>query len=742
MRPCTPGLRMEIRFQCRQCETRLEVDIGSAGMEIICPNCGTPQVVPRRGLGPGTVVGGGQIIRLIGRGGMGEVYLARQRSLDRLVALKVLSRYLAPSPEATERFVREMRLMARLEHPYLVTAYEGGEDSGVVYLAMAYVRGSSLHERVRTYGPLSEGEALAIGRKVATALQYAWQEMRLLHRDIKPSNILIDVHGEPKLTDLGLAKCLGQSESQTLSGSVLGTPNYMSPEQAEGREDLDVRSDIYSLGATLYTAVTGEIPYQAGSLVEVLRRAATEPLPDPRTYAPRLTPEFVELLGLLLARDRRQRPADWAQAIAAFDRLLVRYPGALGALPVAEMEPASGSPAATPWAPSGWPARVMLGAGIAAALALGVAAGRWWTRHGSNADETSPERAPLHAPRPDASADSIADSTKTLPPDRSPAPLPSDPRDEDFHAPGRPPLSPEQRRRIARLWGETRDYVRAQPDDPEGQLARLRRLVEIASNSPLARQIETWITESRLQERADRRRLERELRQLADGAIATGRFDEAIERIEREAGGPHAAELGALCNDLLARLRAEQAAARRREVEQRRDAAIERAAEAAARGQWAAAREVLVSAKSDTDLSSELRAPLDEAIALLDEAAGWPAAVLASFLAQRGQQIAVEFVNGRTETLQIHSVKDSSVVGRRILREGFIERPFAPGELSWRERLSRAGPKPPSVRAFLEGCWHLEAGDRAAAAAAFGASHTALGTALQRRLYLAERGSS
>ncbi|MCX7818716.1 MAG: serine/threonine protein kinase [Kiritimatiellae bacterium] len=730
---------MEIRFECRQCQTRLEVDVESAGTVISCPNCGESQTVPRRGLGPGTVVGGFQIIRLIGRGGMGEVYLARQRSLDRLVALKVLSRYLAPSPEAAERFIREMRLMARLEHPYLVTAYEGGEDSGVVYLAMAYVRGSSLHERVRTHGPLSEGEALAIGRKVASALQYAWQEMRLLHRDIKPSNILLDAHGEPKLADLGLAKCLGQSEAQTLSGAVLGTPNYMSPEQAEGREDLDVRSDIYSLGATLYTAVTGEIPYQAASLVEVLRRAATEPLPDPRTFAPRLSAEFVELLGQLLARDRRQRPADWAEAIAAFDRLLVRYPGALGALPAAEVVPAAGGEGSR-WSRATWPVRVLVGGAIAASLVLGVATGHWWTRRRPSHSEGTEPALPTEPAIPVAGEPAPpADQPPTA--SAAPAPPLPAPREEDFHAPGRPPLTMEQRRRLARLWGEAREYLRSRPDDPEGQLARFRRIVELAPNSPVARQVEKWIADSGLEQRVRRRQLEREMRRLTDEAIASGRIAEAIEQIERAAAGPHAAETAALREELLRRLRGELEAVRRRELERRRDAAIDTAADAALRGQWAAAQAALATELASPDLAAEQRAPLEEAAALIAEATGWPAAVLASFRSQRGQQIAIEFRDGRTETLQIHSVQESAVVARRILPEGFIERTFTPAELSWRERLSRAGPKSPAVRAFLEGCWLLEDGDRENAAAAFSASRTALGAALQRRLTSAPPGA-
>lgn len=735
---------MEIRFQCRQCETRLEVDIESAGAEITCPNCGTSQIVPRRGLGPGTVVGGFQIIRLIGRGGMGEVYLARQRSLDRLVALKVLSRYLAPSTEAAERFVREMRLMARLEHPYLVTAYEGGEDGGVVYLAMAYVRGSSLHERIRTHGPLSEGEALAIGRKVATALQYAWQEMRLLHRDVKPSNILLDAHGEPKLTDLGLAKCLGQNEGQTLSGAVLGTPNYMSPEQAEGRQDVDVRSDIYSLGATLYTAVTGEIPYQANSVVEVLRRAATEPLPDPRTYAPRLSPEFVELLGLLLARDRRERPADWSQAIVAFDRLLVRFPGALGALPAAEVAAETVHFPSARWARSGWPLWMAMGMGIVIALILGGVTGQWWVRRGATLAEDGEKMdsvQPVTLPSSSLSASVPVSESGHAERPSSVLPLPS-PRDEDFHAPGRPPLTWEQRRRLARMWSEVREYLRTHPDDPEGQMARLRRFLEQAPNSPMARQIETWIAESRLEERVSHRRLERELRTITEEALATGRIAEAIERIEREAAGPHGVGLGTLCNELLTHLRSEQESLMRRQFEQRRDAILERAAEALVRGQWTAAREALVAARAEANLPSDLEAPLAEATTLLDEVIGWPAAVMASFRAQRGQQIVIEFSDGHTETLQIHSVRDSSVVGRRILPEGFIERTFVPTELSRRERLSRMGPKPPSVRAFLEGCWYLEAGDRIAAASAFGTSSTLFGTVLRRYLSGGSVGSS
>ena len=317
---------MLITFDCPVCKSQLQTDSEHVGLQVSCGQCGKLVKVPRRGLEPGAVVGGFRIEALLGRGGMGEIYLARQLSMDRLVALKILPSHLNSRPKLAERFINEVRLQARLEHPNIVTAYEAGDDNGVLYLAMAYVRGESLEARIAKRGALEEKVALRMARKLAGALAYAWNEHRLLHRDIKPANILLDSAGEPKLVDMGLAKSLADGGDLTLPGTLLGSPNYMSPEQAECSGELDARSDIYSLGATLYHALTTKIPFGGSSMMDTLRKQATESLPDPRTFNPALSESCVQLLESMLAKQPGQRHSDWETLISEIDRVLAEQP--------------------------------------------------------------------------------------------------------------------------------------------------------------------------------------------------------------------------------------------------------------------------------------------------------------------------------------------------------------------------------------------------------------------------------
>lgn len=311
---------MWITFQCYSCDSKLEIDATSTGSRVQCPTCQSWVVVPRKGIEPGTTIGGFRIIRLLGRGGMAEVYLAKQLSMDRPVALKILARSLTQHPEAVQSFVREIRLTAKLHHPYLVTAYDAGEDHGILFMAMAYINGPSLHVYVRQRGALEQTESVSLALKTATALSYAWREHRLLHRDVKPGNILLDSKGQPHLADLGLAKTLSENADLRSKDGPVGTPNYMSPEQAEGRE-LDCRTDIYGLGATLYTMVTGRIPYESKTSSETLRRLATEPLPDPRVLNAGLRPAFVEGIARMLARDPAERWRDWDTVCAELKKI-------------------------------------------------------------------------------------------------------------------------------------------------------------------------------------------------------------------------------------------------------------------------------------------------------------------------------------------------------------------------------------------------------------------------------------
>lgn len=313
---------MLIIFSCSKCEARLEVESAASGTVVPCPRCQASLTVPLKGVGPGTTVGGFRIEKLIGRGGMGQVFLARQLSLNRPVALKILPSHMARDPESVRLFMNEVRLLARLNHPHVVPAYEAGEDAGILYLAMGYVDGESLERKLKRDGPLPERDALLLTKTVAQVLDYAWKTHRLLHRDIKPSNILLDSQGRPKLVDLGLAKSLAGKAGLIPDQAVMGTPNYMSPEQMAGRQDVDCRCDMYSLGMTLYHALTARVPYGDVTMAEVVRKQGREPLPDPRDLNPRITRRCVELLEIMLGRSPHDRHAGWVELIRDLDRVL------------------------------------------------------------------------------------------------------------------------------------------------------------------------------------------------------------------------------------------------------------------------------------------------------------------------------------------------------------------------------------------------------------------------------------
>lgn len=202
-----------------------------------------------------------EILELIGRGGMGFVFKARQAHLDRLVALKLLPDQLARNPQFTERFHREGRVLARLHHANIVTVYDFGQSGGFYYLLMEYVDGANLRQAMQA-GRFSPAEALALVPKVCAALQYA-HEQGILHRDIKPENILLDAKGQVKIADFGIAKLVDSDPAQvtlTNTGAALGTPHYMAPEQLEKPGSVDHRADLYSLGVVFYEMLTGELP--------------------------------------------------------------------------------------------------------------------------------------------------------------------------------------------------------------------------------------------------------------------------------------------------------------------------------------------------------------------------------------------------------------------------------------------------------------------------------------------------
>jgi serine/threonine-protein kinase len=252
-------------------------------------------------------IGGFEILSKLGRGGMSSVYKALDLATGQLVALKVVPPKAAENVAMLDRFRREARAMMLLDHPNIVRGLAAGEDQGFYYLVMEFVRGRSLMRLIRNDGPLEERRAVFIARQVAAALHHA-ETFNILHRDIKPDNVLVLLDDFAKVTDFGLSRFVGGEDTMlTLPGAAVGTPYYMSPEQTRGETDLDIRSDLYSLGATLYEMLTGRPPHTGPSVALVLTQHLTEAPPDPKSLNPKLSDDVCRVLARLLAKKREER---------------------------------------------------------------------------------------------------------------------------------------------------------------------------------------------------------------------------------------------------------------------------------------------------------------------------------------------------------------------------------------------------------------------------------------------------
>lgn len=253
------------------------------------------------------------IMRLLGRGGMGAVYLARETSLNREVAIKVLPTHQNATAESRERFRREARTAARLSHPNIVPLHTFGDVDGTLFFVMGYVKGESLAEKLRREGRLEIDTARRILTEIAQALEYA-HSLGIVHRDIKPDNVLIEeTTGRAILTDFGVAKPLGAGDTLTVQGSLLGTPHYMSPEQASGKSDIDHRSDLYSLGIMGYAMLAGRLPFEGKTTGDVLVQHITIDAPALKTLAPDVPVELSVALTRCLAKEPGKRWHDAAE---------------------------------------------------------------------------------------------------------------------------------------------------------------------------------------------------------------------------------------------------------------------------------------------------------------------------------------------------------------------------------------------------------------------------------------------
>ena len=259
----------------------------------------------------------------LGEGGMGAVYLAEDTRSGKRVALKILPRKHAADPEFMKRFKREAEAAGKLNHPNIVRAFESGEDSGYHFYAMEYCEGEPLDRVLKSAGLLSWHRAFGIVCDAAKGLQYAHAQ-GFIHRDIKPANLFLTKEGTTKILDLGLTKKIDESQLsfQTLSGAVLGTPDYISPEQAQSDKTVDGRTDIYSLGATLYHLLTGEPPFSGTTLYEILSKHVNAQLPNPQDVAEDIPDGVVHVLRKMMAKSANDRYADCGELVKDVELVL------------------------------------------------------------------------------------------------------------------------------------------------------------------------------------------------------------------------------------------------------------------------------------------------------------------------------------------------------------------------------------------------------------------------------------
>ncbi|HYE97830.1 MAG TPA: serine/threonine-protein kinase, partial [Planctomycetota bacterium] len=257
-----------------------------------------------------------KLLKKLGEGGMGAVYLAEDTKLGRRVAVKVLPKKFNDNLELLKRFRREAEAAQTLKHPHIVGAYAFGEDAGWHFYVMEYCDGEPLDALLKRDRVLPIARALEITLQVATGLRYA-HDLGFIHRDIKPANIFLTREGRAKVLDLGLSKNIEDAELsfKTVSGAVLGTPHYISPEQAQGEKRIDGRTDIYSLGATLYHLLTGQTPFDGSSVYEILSKQVTAQLPNPQDLREDIPEGVVHVLRRMMAKNRADRYRDCGELV-------------------------------------------------------------------------------------------------------------------------------------------------------------------------------------------------------------------------------------------------------------------------------------------------------------------------------------------------------------------------------------------------------------------------------------------
>ncbi len=290
------------------------INIGADGKIPMPKSSGLPPELPE-------VIGNYRIIEQVGKGAMGVVFKAQHTVLNRKVALKIMKDDLARDPNFVSRFLREARLAATVESRHVVTVYDASTEQNILFIAMKFINGGELEDLLKTCGgrvPIAA--AIRILIDCLKGLDDI-HEAGLVHRDIKTANILLDKKGSAFLADLGLARAVEQADNLTMTGQAMGTPYYMSPEQAKAEDKIDIRSDIYALGVTLFKMLTGKTPFKGSSTYDTIAKILYEPAPDPKEFRPELDDDLIAIIKKAMAKkkeERYQSPREFLHAIEEY----------------------------------------------------------------------------------------------------------------------------------------------------------------------------------------------------------------------------------------------------------------------------------------------------------------------------------------------------------------------------------------------------------------------------------------
>ena len=318
-----------MKFLCSRCHKILSIENAAAGDKGVCNSCHRTQLIPPDRFSPRVVIDDFAIIRELGQGAMGTVFLAHQLSLDREVALKILRDEHAGVPRYVQDFVREARAAARIQHPNIIQAYAVGEDEGTCFLAMEYVDGTPVNSLLRNGSGLPLERAVAIVSQIAEALDYAWEKHRMVHLDVKPENILLTSAGVAKLADLGLAQLKNGPVEDVNPDEFMGSPPYVAPEVILGHPS-DHRTDLYSLGATFYHILTGQFPFDAETAMETAAKHLSEAPRPVHELVPSIPQSVCQIIEKLMAKSPSDRCQTGKEVAAALKSAL--DPGAAAAM--------------------------------------------------------------------------------------------------------------------------------------------------------------------------------------------------------------------------------------------------------------------------------------------------------------------------------------------------------------------------------------------------------------------------